>query len=128
GYQETWRVSKEWYYVSEPMTYADFSSVQIGTGYEAFAAIDPTVKYDYLRQPYAPIFGFMSYRLLEDGLLVTEFEDIDPQFTDENVYIRQDAEHYRVKSMQFYPWGTEDVPDSYQILNAEAGAITFPTE
>lgn len=125
--KETWRVMQEWYYVSKPLTYADFLSIQIGDDYEAFEAIDPAVKYDYLREPRAPICGFISYRLLEDGILIVEFEDTDVTVNEENVYIPSDVKQHRVKSMQFYPWGDENASQTYSILKQSADSIELPS-
>ncbi len=129
---ETWMITEEFYYVSGTFSYSDYASVQIGDSYEKFSAIDPAVKCDYERNnSIGYIFsdgscGFRSLRLLKDGLLVVEFEDPDLTLSEQDGWDLSAAEQHSVKSMQFYPWGTEKVLGYLHILNAEADSIELP--
>ena len=126
--EETWMYLGEFYYVSASLSYSDFASVKIGDSYEKFAAIDPAVQYDYNDPWNSDIYddnsaGFVSYRLLKDGLLIVEFEDESPTYTEQNVYQPSAANEHTVKSMEFYPFGAKNAPS---IHNPNGIQTIFP--
>lgn len=126
--EEIWMFRGEFYYVSASLAYSDFASVKIGDSYGKFAAIDPAVQYDYDDEWNSQIYndnsaGFVSYRLLKDGLLIVEFEDESPTYTDQNVYQPSAANKHTIKSMQFYPFGAKNAPG---IHNPYGINKTFP--
>ena len=104
-----WGDSLERYFVTHALSSADFSSVQLGDGYEKIAAIEPSLGCYTVNDPER----IVAALLLTDGILEVEFVRTE------------DAT--QVKALQFYPFGAKNAPEQYRILNAMERTIALPT-
>lgn len=107
---EKWETTGEHYILSQKRSSADFAEIKIGD------TVADILKFDVgMHIEIAPgnSYSSKSYRLLEDGLLIITFD-----ISKDNIAAFENFGSVCIKNVQFYPWGSEEIPDNVSIINS----------
>lgn len=120
GSYEIWEKTGEVYFVSKILSSADFADVAIGDVASEVNKIDTAVSFDEDFGGYYRIskgikhIGFISYRLLLDGIMLIEFEAEVDQVTNEI----PSFEEFKVVSKTFYSYDDYSNSDYPSVIHS----------
>lgn len=126
-----WLNGFEYYFISDIMEQADFSSVKVGDRADLIYQIDPAIKGDFENRVLHPHFistgkEFRSYRLLKDGMLVIDFA------LSGNADVKERTlSDFVVKKIEFYDYNTAKEPieiDDFATLRPGYQSIHLPEQ